>query len=424
MSYIKDPSIRHIPKFGGELWFVSAGMSASGNGQTPDKAFKTIGEAITACAAGDSITVMAGTYTEVGIDLDKNNVEMWFEIGAIIDPATGNCLTISGNYCWVGCQKGALKINNNSTASTGVVVTGMFCYLSEIRVACASTGTIGFHIGDASDSTKGNGADLRGCRCSSPLTAGFKVQADKVKLENCCTGGDAGDSSIGFWVTTDGGGNCDKTRLKECGSQGHETAGFQIDTGCTGGVVESCYSGGGDGKWADADNAFVWSHFAYPETKYGTSTFTTNGGVGGTGTKYNIFKVIGSIEVFNIYGHVITVIPNTASNINLELYSSNNAVDITDTSAPTPDLDSLPVGATMVRASLSDDPLLIGNPGALPAIIEEPNFRNVSVPITLVKDVGADTYIQVNLSAALASGAIHWHVEWKPVTDDGFLEEI
>ena len=94
-----DPTIKHIPKFGGELWFVSDGVASSGDGTTPDGAFKTIGEAIAACSAGDAITVMAGTYDEVGIDLDVNNVEMWFEIGTLIDPASGTALTMAAYEC-------------------------------------------------------------------------------------------------------------------------------------------------------------------------------------------------------------------------------------------------------------------------------------------------------------------------------------
>jgi len=82
----------------------------------------------------------------------------------------------------------------------------------------------------------------------------------------------------------------------------------------------------------------------------------------------------------------------------------------------------LAVGATMIKASTNDDPLLIGDNDGTPAIIEETNFRNVAIPIVLVKDDSANTYVQVNLDVALASGEIHWHVEWEPITDDGFLE--
>ena len=56
--------------------------------------------------------------------------------------------------------------------------------------------------------------------------------------------------------------------------------------------------------------------------------------------------------------------------------------------------------------------------------MENSNFRNPNNPIILIEDNGADTYVQLVLSAAVASGGIHWHGEWSPITDDGFLEEV
>jgi len=410
MSYFNNTL--HIPKFVGDVWYVNKGSGSDSNdGLSPITAFETIGQAISSSAASDMIRIAAGTYTETGLDVNKNSLELWFEIGAVIQPATGTGLVVSAHYCRVICEHGALLIDPAGANTTGVQVTGNFCYLNDIRVRGDSTIDLGFDL-------QGNGADLRLCRCSAPLVAAFKISGDKVKLEDSCTGGESGDSSIGFWVT----GSCDKTRLKNCGSQGHETAGFQVDSGCTSGVIECCYSGGGDGKWTDADDAFVWSNFSYEKMKFSTSTFTATGGVGGTGTQYNIFKVTGSIKLFNIYGHVTTNIPNTASNINLELYSSNGSVDITSTSIPTPNIQNLQVGATLERASLSDDPLLIGDNDGTPAIVEETNFRDAAVPVVLVKDDSADTYVQVNLSSALASGEIRWHIEWEPITNDGFIE--
>ena len=80
------------------------------------------------------------------------------------------------------------------------------------------------------------------------------------------------------------------------------------------------------------------------------------------------------------------------------------------------------VGTVLAKESLSTDPLEIGEPDNTPAIIENTNFRDPKNPIILIEDDSADTYIQAVLSAALASGAIHWHVEWEPITDNGFLE--
>ncbi len=78
-----DPTIRHIPKFTGEIWYVD-GVSGSdaNNGQVPDQGFLTIGMAITTCAAGDALQISAATYTEDNLDINKNAVELWAEIGA------------------------------------------------------------------------------------------------------------------------------------------------------------------------------------------------------------------------------------------------------------------------------------------------------------------------------------------------------
>jgi len=397
-------SISHIPKFGGELWFVSSVNGNDNNtGMYPDDAFATIGKAITESSDGDSITIMQGTYTETGIDVSKTGLELHFEIGAIISPASGNCLTISGNYCWVGCHDGALRINNDAGANTGVLITGNWAYLQEIRVANGSVGDIGFDI-------QGGGCDLRHCRTSDPLTAAYKIQGDKIKLEDCCTGGTPANTSIGYWLTN----SCDKARLIDCGSQGHSTAPFQVDSGCTNAGINKFSSGGGDGKWVRGEGTVV-SDLTYEETKFATSTLDGN-------TTYNLFKVTGAIKLFNIFGHVETAIANTSSTMYLDLHSTNADIDITD--SPGINIQADVVGTVYSKQAPTNEPLIKGEPDNTPSIIEEANFRDPNVPIILIEDDSADTYIRVVLSDAVASGAIHWHVEWQPITDDGFLEIV
>ena len=408
MTNIRDryfQEIIHIPKFGGELWFVSKDSGDDNNiGTTPNDAFETIGAAITACSAGDAITVMAGTYTETGIDLSKNNVEMWFEIGVILNPASGDCLTISGNYCWVGCDRGALRINNDAGANTGVLITGNWAYLSEIRVTCASTGTIGYDI-------QGDGCDLRRCRCSSPLTAAFKVQGDKTKLENCCTGGEVADTSIGYWITN----SCDKSRIKDCGSQGHSMAGFQVDTGCTNGVIENFYSGGGDGKWTDADSTTVISNLSYPETKYKGITFTTTGA-----QTYNLFRVYGTVLIQTINAHVTTTICDNLTLPKLETWDGTAAIEITDDDGGA--LTDLPVGSYIVKSGKVANGLEVFDASAA-SVGDQWDAKKAAFSVTA--KAGVATYIRFNCTSTTTppTGALHWHVEWEPKTDDGFLEE-
>jgi len=403
MTY--DGGTAEITKKIGTVWYVPKGSGADTNaGTTPDTAFETIGAAITAMADYDTIVVGGGTYTETGLDIDHAGIEVIFGPGVVIDPASGTALTVSGARCKMTCPDCSIVITPGAN-ETGVVWSGAFGYINDVRVSCGSSADLGFDL-------TGNGIAAHNIRCNAPLVAAFKIQGDKIKLERCCTGGEAGDSSIGFWMTN----TCDKARLKNCGSQGHETAGYQVDTGCTNGVVEECYSGGGDGKWRDADNAFVWSNFSYERLLFKMMTLDGS-------TAYNLFKVTGAVKVYDLFGHVTTVIANTSADMNLELYSTNGAVDITD-SAGAPDIDSDVVGTVYARESTAGDPLEKGEPNATPAVIENTNFRDPQNPIILVKDNGADTYIQCVLSAGPASGAIHWHIIWEPITDDGFVESV
>jgi hypothetical protein len=399
----------HGRLFGGVIRYVDGTNGDDGNdGLSPANPMATIATALAASAAGDAVNVKAGTYDEAGLDVNLRGLELWLESGTILqDSADGTVLTVSGVGAVVRGE-GNVRLDPTGGA-TGVIVSGNLCELENLRVRGNSVGAIGYDI-------TGDGAELHFCRCADPTTAAFKIQGDTCGLFDCCTGG-AGGASIGYWVTN----NADKFRIVRCGCQGHGTAPFQIDTGCTNGVVWDFSSGGGDGKWTDADSSTVISDLTYPETKYASVTFTNTGGVGGAGTNYNLFRVYGGVRVFNIFGHVTTATPATNSTVNLELYSTNGAVDITD-NAGAPDLVSRCVGTILARESVATDPLEIGEPDSTPAVVENTAFNDPRVPVILIEDDAAATYIQLVLSAALASGAMHWHVEWEPITEAGFVE--
>jgi len=232
----------HIPLYTGDIYYIDAAQADdTGDGKSPENAKKTIGAGIGLLSPGDALAIKAGTYTEVGIDLNVQACELWFEIGTIIAPASGTGLTISAAYCKLECPNGSLRINPAAN-ETGLEIqnTAGFCYINDVRVAANSSADIGFDI-------IGNGTVLNNCRCSAPLVAAFKIQGDKIKLDGCCTGGEVANVSIGYHVTN----SCDKARIINCGSQGHSTAGIQIDAGCTNVVVRQFDSGGGDGHFID-----------------------------------------------------------------------------------------------------------------------------------------------------------------------------
>lgn len=396
----------NIKKFSGTIYYVATDGSNDNDGLTPNAPKLTITAAITAASAGDMIVTKAGTYAE-DVDLSKNSLEFHPEIGTIITGQSADqALLISAHYCKIVCEHGALRVNA-AAGKSGVIASGNWAYINNVRVPCGSSANIGFDV-------TGDGCVLYDCRCSSPLTAAFKIQGDKIKLQECCTGGETADTSIGFWFTN----SCDKARVRDSGSQGHASGGFVVDSGCTNGCIENCYSGGGDGKWSDPDHNFVWSNFGFE--KYKVVTATLDGS-----TTYNLFKVTGAVKIFNVSAIVTTVIANTSSTINLELYSTNGTDDIT--AAGGPNIQADVVGTVYSRVSGSGDQLAKFEPDNVPGVIENANYRDPQVPIILVKDDAADTYIQLVLSDAVASGAIRFELEWEPVhffSADGFVEVV
>ena len=124
----------------------------------------------------------------------------------------------------------------------------------------------------------------------------------------------------------------------------------------------------------------------------------------------------------DFHGHVETVIPNTACNIHFELYSTGGTADITQ--AVGPNIQNLVAGGILVRNAGSGNDIDIGDPNGTPVVVENVNWRDPKTAVDIVEDNGATTYVRIVLSAALASGEIHFHAHYEPLTDDGFLEPV
>jgi hypothetical protein len=392
----------HIRLFTGDVYYVDGAQpDDTGAGTTPSTAKRTIGAGIALLSTGDALTIKAGTYTETGLDLNVNACELWFEHGVILQPASGVGLTISGNYCLVQCPQGSVVVDPAGAGVTAVLISGNVCYIHDVRAKCDSVAGLGFDI-------TGNGCVLTNCRCADPTIAAFKIQNDKVLLRQCCTGGNA--ATIGFWVTN----SCDKVRLMECGSQGHTTSGFQVDTGCTNGCIDDCHSGGSDGRWIDADDSAVWSNFHYDDIVH--NMMTMNGG-----TTYNIFQITGTVRLDDIHGTVETQIENAASTLHLEVFSAGGSVDITD--APGTNIQNAVVGSYLIRNEESASAITLAS-AATPAIVESTNFRDPKVPVDIIADADQTTYVRAVLSAALDTGVIHWSAHWAPMSDTGFVQRV
>ena len=138
---------QNVPQFTGTIYYVDAAHADdSGDGLSPSTAKKTIGAAIALLSAGDAVTVKTGTYAEA-VDLNVNACELWFEHGVILALGAGTGLTLSAHYCKVQCPNGSLRVNPVA-GGTGVLMSGNWGYVHDVRVASNSSGAIGFDITD------------------------------------------------------------------------------------------------------------------------------------------------------------------------------------------------------------------------------------------------------------------------------------
>jgi len=390
-------ALQAIPQVIGTIYYVDGTNGAdSNNGLDPANAFATIGAAIVALSDGDAIIIEAGTYTETGLDVTNNSIQIQCNIGVLIDPASGTALTLSGNSIEL---KGMHKITPGA-GEIGLLISGDECHVEH--------GTI---IGGATCiQVTGTGVMINDYAAGFSTVAAFDLRADQASLYNCKTVGNA--ATYGYYINS----GADTGVLQNCTSSGHETSGFYIDTLSQDWTVLKCSSGAGDGRWVDIDNANVWSDFTYADEVFKTTTFA------GAATEYNIFKLTGGVRISELEAHVDTVIPNTACNVHLEVYSVGGSSDIS--LSPGVDIDSAVAGSVIVRNGPAASALDLGNPNGAPAFMENATFNKPETEFDVVEDDTNDTYIRVILSAALASGAIHWHCKWRPLTDNGVLKPV
>ena len=228
--------VNHIPKFTGEIFFVDGTDGNDANdGLLPDSAVATITAGIALMEAGDALTVRAGTYDEAGLDLALDGMELWCEIGTIIQDTTpGIALVISGDYCLV---RGAIIDN---MGGIGYRVSGVGCRLES---CLARQCTTAFDI---------NGArtEIFWCRSLDHTTTGFDIATDRNDIHHC----DAivnNQAVRGFWLSAD---VADLNHLEECCANGNTVAGFELVAQTTLNVVHNCISGAGDGDVIDNGN--------------------------------------------------------------------------------------------------------------------------------------------------------------------------
>ena len=386
---------KHVPKFSGELFYVTTSGNDANTCTAIHAPCLTIGAAIGKASAGDAIAIKAGTYTEVGIDVSLASLELWFEIGAVIDPASGTALTVSGGSNRI---RGPVLITP-AAGATGVHVTAGGAELTDVRV---SGGATGFDV-DATGNT------LTRCRVSTPTSIAFDLGAGGQRLESCATVG-SGGATTGYYINA----GSDYGLLLDCTSAGHGTAGFTIDAGSSGWTLADCSSGAGDGRWTDADGVNVWSGFGYDDEVLHEVDFDGSGP-----TSENLYRIYGAVRIYGLHADVTTALSADVGNGYVELYDGTISPDVTD--APGPSFNSLVAGTLVHKADTANENIEITE--ADQARIYEDTDKFGSQPVfTIVAKEGVATYLRFVYSGTGTSGSLHWHARWEPIDDDGFVD--
>ena len=389
--------VLHVPKFTGSLWHADAGITASGDGKHPNHAFKTLVEGIAAMSAGDRLIVKAGSYDEHGLDLNLDGMELFCEIGVLITNTNpGTCLTISGNSCTVVGLKVA------QTGQIGFAITGDDCLFNH----CLAEGcTVAFDI-------DGDENIFWFCQDDDATVTGFDI-ANKENVLHLCKSVADGGNSRGFYLShTD----AHKNMLHQCLSIGNGTAGFEVVAGADYNAFASCTSGGGDGARVDAGYRNTWPSFAFENLLHVVQTFA-----GGGGGSTELFRIYGIVEILFIYGIVNTNLSADVDNISLDIFPDAGVLVALTTLV---DSASAVAGSMFIKKSDAGNALVLKS-AAVPFISED-DTKQKPFTQTIIGEQGdgTDTHIRCTYSGIATSGAIDWHIEWKPRSNDGFVKVI
>ena len=394
-------SQRHIPQFGGEIYYVSKSGSNSNPGRHPDEAFLTITYAETQVSNGDAINVKAGTYADEGaLEISGDGVELWGEIGALIAPSGATtCLKVSGNSCLIR----GIKVQK--AAQIGFDIDGAGCVLED---CISQDNSIAYDI-------DGCCTTLVRCKDIDATTTGYDIATYSNTLYLCSTIATSG-TSRGFYLSN---AAADANMLYQCSSLGNSVAGFETVSGCTNNMFAFCTSGGGDGVKVDATetNQFPAFHF---DNHISNEIDIAQGG-GGT-WEYNIFKITGTVQINRIAGIVETALTGTNTDCYIDVWSTNGPTNLSKTS--TLDIGAAIVGATLMRLD-KEDKILAFATAAGAGLMDEIDLKKEGFRVIEDRTGAAHvaTYIRfVHDTAGASSGEIDWYVDWEPISHDGFLE--
>ena len=386
----------HTPQFSGTIYYIAIHGDDANNGLSPDNPKATFANIATIASNGDAITVDAGTYTETGIDIALDAFEIWWEIGALIEPASGTAFTLSGDSCKM---KGMHNITP-AAGEIGLLISGDGCHVEHGKII---GGTSGIKV-------TGAGVMINNYAAGFQTAKGYDLQASQARLSDCSTVGNA--ATYGYSISN----GADTGVIKNCTSSGHATSPYHIATGSQDWTILNCSSGAGDGNRVDKDSANVWSNYTFDNRVYHTITFDASGP-----TSSNLFRIYGTVLITEFSGDIETVLAADIGNAYIELYDGTNTIDVTD--SPGPLFNSLPVATYLHKIDDADAQIAIADSSQVRLYEDatkdgrDPNFQ-------ITAKNGTATYARIVYSGVGTSGAIHWHIQYKPLSEGGFVAPV
>lgn len=403
MSYSSDRTKR-IEKHGGSIYYVATDGDDGNTGTSPTEPLLTIGAAILLLATGDAISVKGGTYTEVGLDLDTDSATLLLSSGVILAPATGDVLTISGSYCDVighaellpAADVHGVVISGDGCKLSGRVDEGAFVILGALSLTCVCV------TGDKSELERINAT---GVKVGGKV---FDLQGDNVAIRQCGGYGSAQDT-YGFFIEGSVG------LIEDCFSLANALSGFYFDTGAAFWTVKDSMSGAGDGRWGGpAGTDQMWDGFSFDEQVHARTDFSIEGGAPGS---MDLFEITGAVQIFGIRADVETILAADVGNLKYTMWDGTASTDITDIVASA----SAPLGSLFVKEKKSTDALTLYSSDTA-KLIEEVDLKRAVFGINAKE--GATTTIRITWSGNAATGILHHHIAWEPLTEAGFVRGL
>ena len=147
-----------------------------------------------------------------------------------------------------------------------------------------------------------------------------------------------------------------------------------------------------------------------------TTTFDADGA-----DSKEIFLVQGIVDILYIYGIVTTILNADVDNLSLDVFPDGGALVAL---AALVDSATAPVGSLFVKEREAGQTLVL-NTSVTCFVFENTTF-NKPLYRTIVGEMGdgTPTNIRVTYTGVATDGAIDWHVDYRPLSDDGLLTAV